>query len=115
MDQRFRPASLVPAGLFVDGVAIESDLVLTKLIPANVLKEHRSTADHVGSRPISRTAAVVVVAIWIMSIGSFAWLIYNRTLRWAGTEHRRYASCRAKKWRFKPHLPLATVVPSFTL
>lgn len=30
MDQRFRPASLVPGGLIVDGVAIESDLVLVR-------------------------------------------------------------------------------------
>lgn len=31
MDQRFRPASLVPAGLIVDGVAIESDLVVVRV------------------------------------------------------------------------------------
>lgn len=31
MDQRFRPASLVPAGLIVDDVAIESDLVVVRV------------------------------------------------------------------------------------
>jgi uncharacterized membrane protein YkvA (DUF1232 family) len=40
-------------------------LLVVQLIPADILAEHRAVASEAGKRPESRTAAVVIVAIWI--------------------------------------------------
>jgi uncharacterized membrane protein YkvA (DUF1232 family) len=40
-------------------------LLAVRLIPADVLAEHRATAAALHERPTSRTAALVIVAIWI--------------------------------------------------
>jgi uncharacterized membrane protein YkvA (DUF1232 family) len=53
-------------GYLDDLVIVPLGIVLAvKLIPADVLAEHRSAASEAGKRPTSRTAAVVIVAIWI--------------------------------------------------
>ena len=46
---------IVPAGLW---------LVL-KLIPTEVLATHRAAAEAAADRPVSQTAAAVVIAVWI--------------------------------------------------
>ena len=40
-------------------------LLAVRLVPADILAEHRAVASEAGKRPQSRTAAVVIVAIWI--------------------------------------------------
>jgi uncharacterized membrane protein YkvA (DUF1232 family) len=46
---------IVPLGI---GLAV-------RLIPAEVLAEHRAAASAAGSQPPSRAAAAVIIAIWI--------------------------------------------------
>lgn len=41
-------------------------MLVTKLIPPEVLSEHRETAAKASERPVSRVAAGVVIAIWII-------------------------------------------------
>jgi uncharacterized membrane protein YkvA (DUF1232 family) len=55
---------LVPAGIWL----------VIRLIPADVLAEHRALADAASSRPVSRTAAAAIVAIWIVAACALAWL-----------------------------------------
>lgn len=53
MDQRFRPASLVPAGLIVDGVSIEADLVLVRVrspVAAGRCPDCGATSQRIQSR-----------------------------------------------------------------
>lgn len=53
MDQRFRPASLVPAGLIVDDVSIETDLVLVRVrspVVAGRCPDCGATSQRVQSR-----------------------------------------------------------------
>lgn len=53
MDQRFRPASLVPAGLIVDGVSIETDLVLVRVrspVAAGRCPDCGATSQRIQSR-----------------------------------------------------------------
>jgi hypothetical protein len=45
MKQRFRPASLIPAGLVVDGIAIEGDRVVVRAGPPSD-PVHALTAGH---------------------------------------------------------------------
>jgi uncharacterized membrane protein YkvA (DUF1232 family) len=58
---------LVPAGIWL----------VVRLIPANVLAEHRELAAAAHDRPVSRTAAAVIVAIWIASALLGGWLIWR--------------------------------------
>jgi len=40
---------------------------ITRLIPPAIMAEHRARADAVAALPVSRIAAVVIVAIWIIA------------------------------------------------
>jgi uncharacterized membrane protein YkvA (DUF1232 family) len=62
---------LVPAGLWL----------VIRLIPADVLAEHRALADAASSRPVSRTAAAAIVAIWIAAACALAWLLRHHLLQ----------------------------------
>jgi uncharacterized membrane protein YkvA (DUF1232 family) len=52
-------------------------LAVVKLVPANVLEEHRAAASLAAERPVSRTAAVVIALIWVASIAASGWLGYR--------------------------------------
>jgi uncharacterized membrane protein YkvA (DUF1232 family) len=53
---------LVPLGL----------LLMVRLIPADVLTEHRVAAASVAERPVSRAGAVAVIAIWVLTAALLA-------------------------------------------
>ena len=56
---------LVPAGLW---------LVL-RLIPAEVIADHRAAAEAAARRPVSRGAVVAVVGVWIgVGLAIFLWI-----------------------------------------
>jgi len=48
---------LVPLGL----------LLVLRLIPADVLAEHRMAAAAIAERPVSRAGAVAVIGVWILA------------------------------------------------
>jgi uncharacterized membrane protein YkvA (DUF1232 family) len=52
-------------------------LVVIRLIPPEVMAEHRAAAAAAQQRPANRKAAVVVVCIWIASIATAGWLAYR--------------------------------------
>ena len=52
-------------------------LAVVKMIPAEVMAEHRAAAALAVVRPVSRTAAVVVACVWAASIALTAWLGYR--------------------------------------
>ena len=52
-------------------------LAVVKLVPPEIMAEHRAAAAHASDRPMSRTAAVVIVSIWAASIGLATWLGYR--------------------------------------
>ena len=58
---------LVPLGI----------LAVVKLVPAEIMAEHRAFAARISERPVSRTAAVVIALIWIASIALVAWWTYR--------------------------------------
>lgn len=68
------PIDLIPD--FVPVLGYLDDLIIVplgillavRLIPPEVLAEHRETAARFDERPSSRTAAVLIVAVWI-SVG----------------------------------------------
>lgn len=52
-------------------------LAVMKLIPPEVMAEHRAAAALAEVRPVSRAAAVVIVCVWVASVGLTAWLGYR--------------------------------------
>ena len=58
---------LVPVGIWL----------VVRLIPAHVMAEHRELAAAAHDRPVSRTAAAVIVAIWIASAILCGWLVWR--------------------------------------
>jgi uncharacterized membrane protein YkvA (DUF1232 family) len=58
---------IVPAGI----------LAVVRLIPPEIMAEHRAAAASAVEKPVGRTAAAVVALIWAGSIGLSAWLAYH--------------------------------------
>lgn len=56
---------LVPLGI----------LLVIRLIPPEVMREHRDAAAAAQARPVSRTAAMVIVCVWMAALGLSAWLL----------------------------------------
>jgi uncharacterized membrane protein YkvA (DUF1232 family) len=65
------PIDLIPdfipvIGYLDDVIIVPLGILLAvRLIPPDILAEHRAAADEAALRPASRTAALVIVAIWI--------------------------------------------------
>lgn len=78
------PVDLIPdvipvLGLLDDLVIVPLGILLAlRLIPPPLMQELRSRAETVP-RPRSRTAAVVIVALWIATVAVLAWLLSGRT------------------------------------
>ena len=58
---------LVPLGI----------LAVVKMIPSEVMAQHRAEADLAQLRPVSRTAAGVIICVWIASVALTAWFGYS--------------------------------------
>jgi len=82
------PIDLIPD--FIPVIGYLDDLVIVplgilavvKMIPLEVMAESRTAAALTAERPVSRTAAVVIVFIWIASIALTGWLTYRYFARW---------------------------------
>jgi uncharacterized membrane protein YkvA (DUF1232 family) len=77
------PIDLIPD--FIPVLGYLDDLLLVPLgialvvamIPANVMAEHRETAESALERPVSHGAAVAIIAIWVISIAAAAWIGFD--------------------------------------
>jgi len=69
---------LVPVLGYLDDVIIVplGILAVVKLIPPQIMAEHRITAASISERPVSRTAAVVIALVWAAAIALTAWAGY---------------------------------------
>jgi uncharacterized membrane protein YkvA (DUF1232 family) len=85
------PIDLIPD--FIPVLGLLDDLVLVplgialvlKLTPADVLADARERAAHAAQRPMSRSAAVVIVTLWLSAL-ALAWIGW-RHWRGAGPSH----------------------------
>src|SRR6478752_6664878 len=51
-------------------------MLVLRLIPPEIMAEHRELAASAQDRPVTRTAAVVIVLIWALSTALIGWLAY---------------------------------------
>jgi uncharacterized membrane protein YkvA (DUF1232 family) len=81
------PIDLIPD--FIPVLGYVDDLLIlplgiwatVKLIPPRVMEEHRARAETLSERPVSRTAALVIIAIWIGVAIALGWFVYTALLR----------------------------------
>ena len=52
-------------------------LIVLKLIPPEIMAEHRALAAAAQGRPVSHAATTVIVVVWAASIAVAAWLCYR--------------------------------------
>jgi uncharacterized membrane protein YkvA (DUF1232 family) len=81
------PIDLIPD--FIPVLGYVDDLIIVPagialviwLIPADIMAEHREIATAAQDHPVSKTAAAIIVAIWIASIALTGWLVYRYLAR----------------------------------
>ena len=56
-------------------------LLVIRLIPPEIMAEHRQTAAAAQERPVNRTAGIVIAVIWAAAAAFFAWLAYRYFVR----------------------------------
>jgi hypothetical protein len=52
-------------------------LAVAKMIPPEIMAEHRASAASVSEKPVNRAAARIIVVIWIASIALVSWWGYR--------------------------------------
>ena len=69
IEERLRANDLiiVPVGI----------MAVVKLIPSEVMDEHRAAAAKISERPVSRSGAAVILLIWLASVTLIGWLAYR--------------------------------------
>jgi len=63
------------------GVALAGIALVIRLIPPEIMAQHRNMAAAALDRPVSWTAGIVIVTVWLSAIGLTVW-IAMRYLRW---------------------------------
>ena len=74
------PLDLIPD--FIPVVGYLDDLILVpfgillvlRLIPAEIMAEHRATAAAAQGRPVSRVAAGAIICVWVAALALSGWL-----------------------------------------
>jgi uncharacterized membrane protein YkvA (DUF1232 family) len=82
----FSPIDLIPD--FVPVLGYLDDLLIVplgilaviKLVPREVMAEHRAAAALISERPVSRAAAAAIAMIWVAAILLTAWLAHGYLL-----------------------------------
>ena len=83
------PIDLIPdfipiIGYLDDLIVVPLGIALVvRLIPPNIMAEHRALAEAAQDRPVSWVAAAIIVAVWVVSMIAFGWLAYRYFSNWA--------------------------------
>jgi uncharacterized membrane protein YkvA (DUF1232 family) len=80
------PIDLIPD--FIPVLGVLDDLIIVPLgiwlvialIPEDVMREYRAVASAAAARPVSKAAAIIIVAVWISGAALLGWmaLVYWR-------------------------------------
>ena len=77
------PFDLIPdfipvVGLLDDVIVVPLGIVLVlRLIPPDIMAEHRALAEAAQSPPVSHIASVVIVCFWFVGLAAAGWLCYR--------------------------------------
>ena len=73
------PIDLIPdvipvLGLLDDAILLPGLILLAiRLVPPSLMEEFRAEAERRQERPVSRTGAAAVVALWLLALALIAW------------------------------------------
>jgi uncharacterized membrane protein YkvA (DUF1232 family) len=56
-------------------------LLAVRLVPAEVMAEHRAAAVAAEVEPVSRAGAAIVVTVWLLAAGALLWWLWPRGAR----------------------------------
>ncbi len=79
----FSPIDLIPdvipvLGLLDDLILIPAGIwLVVRMVPPDVYAECRARAAEAAERPVSRTAAAVIVVVWIAAAGLSVWTAWT--------------------------------------
>ena len=76
------PIDLIPD--FIPVLGYLDDLIIVPLgiwlvialIPEDVMREYRATANAAAQRPVSKAAAIIIVALWISGAALLGWIAF---------------------------------------
>jgi uncharacterized membrane protein YkvA (DUF1232 family) len=76
------PIDLIPD--FIPVLGILDDLIIVPLgiwlviamIPEDVVREYRALASAAAQRPVSKAAAIIIVALWISGAALLCWIAF---------------------------------------
>jgi uncharacterized membrane protein YkvA (DUF1232 family) len=74
------PIDLIPdfipvLGYVDDLIIVPAGIALViRLIPADIMAQHREMAIAAQDRPVSRAAAATIILIWVVAIGLTVWV-----------------------------------------
>ncbi len=77
------PIDLIPdfipvLGYLDDAILLPLGILLVvRMIPADVMAEHRATAAMAAERPASTGGAIFIAAVWIALCAGAGWLVYR--------------------------------------
>ena len=79
----FSPIDLIPD--FVPVLGYLDDLIIVpiglwlaiRLIPPDILEEHRAAAELAGKLPVSKVGAALMISVWLLLAAGAAWLFYG--------------------------------------
>jgi uncharacterized membrane protein YkvA (DUF1232 family) len=79
----FSPIDLIPD--FVPVLGYLDDLIIVpigillavRLIPPEIMMEHRAAAELAGKGPVSKVGAAVIIAIWLLLAVGASWMVYR--------------------------------------
>lgn len=77
------PIDLIPD--FIPVIGYLDDLIIVplgialviRLVPPEIMAEHRELAAASQDQPVSKIAAGIIVAIWLAGAGTTAWIMYR--------------------------------------
>jgi uncharacterized membrane protein YkvA (DUF1232 family) len=77
------PIDLIPdfipvLGYLDDAILLPLGILLVvRMIPADIMAEHRAAAQAIAARPQSLVGATAIIAIWIALSAGAGWLVYR--------------------------------------
>ena len=82
------PIDLIPD--FIPVIGYLDDLVIiplgimlvVRMVPPEVMAEHRTAAAQAAGKPTSRAGLLIVISIWVLALSALAWFWLPRVLHW---------------------------------
>jgi uncharacterized membrane protein YkvA (DUF1232 family) len=75
----FSPIDLIPD--FIPVIVPLGILLVVRMIPPDVMAEHRASASLAATKPVSRIGAALIIVIWLLFAVVAGWLAFRYFMR----------------------------------